>query len=94
MVDLRRARCLALPVLVAPMLSGCFFVFIPGALIQKVSDGITGAEGEHCIGRNAKVGDLLKSDDGKIFKVLSVSGTSTRCNNPERPIRAALALQT
>jgi hypothetical protein len=46
----------AITILSVP-LSGCFFVFIPGSLIQQVSDGITGAEGEHCVSRVAKVGD-------------------------------------
>jgi hypothetical protein len=41
-------------------LSGCFFVFIPGALIQKVSDSVTGAEGGPIVlfaGRSGAAGD-------------------------------------
>ena len=71
-------------------LSGCWFVFIPGSLIQKVSDGITGAEGEHCLGSAAKVGDRIKLQDGQIGVVQSLSGASSRCPNESMPIRASL----
>ena len=73
-------------------LSGCFFVFIPGSVMQKVSDGITGAEGEHCVSRAAKVGDKIRLPDGKTATVQSLSGTSVRCTNESMPIRAALAV--
>lgn len=74
-------------------LAGCWFIFIPGSLIQKVSDGITGAEGEHCVARHVKVGDRLTTPSGKVGTVQSLSGTSTRCTEPERPIRAAVAVE-
>lgn len=73
-------------------LSGCFFVFIPGSLIQKVSDGITGAEGEHCVSRATTVGSRIRLRDGRTAEVKSLSGTSVRCTDPNMPIRAALAV--
>ena len=77
---------------VCTQLSGCWFVFIPGSLIQKVSDGITGAEGEHCVSRAAKVGDTINLPGGGRGIVKSLSGTSVRCTHPEMPIRAALEI--
>lgn len=87
-----RLMKVGLTALICSQLSGCFFVFIPGSLIAKVSDGITGSEGEHCVSRAAKVGDKIRGGDGKIYTVQSLSGTSSRCTNPDIPIRAALAL--
>lgn len=84
-----RARLLlALPLTLA--LQGCWFVFIPGSLIQAASDGITGAEGSHCVGSSAKVGDRTTLPDGTVWTVASLSGTSTRCQHPSMPIRAKL----
>lgn len=76
--------------LAATQLSGCFFVFIPGSLIQRVSDGITGAEGDHCVASAAKVGDRANLPDGRVGEIKSLSGTSTRCTDPSRPIRARI----
>lgn len=84
-----RAKAI-LAALAVTQLSGCFFVFIPGSLIQKVSDGITGAEGDHCVNSSAKVGDKLTAPDGRIGEVKTLSGTSTRCTDPNRPIRARI----
>lgn len=72
-------------------LQGCWFVFIPGGVISAVSDSITGAEGSHCVGANAKVGDTQRLPGGSIGTIKSLSGTSVRCTNPELPIRALLA---
>ena len=83
---------MAFAILCVMPLTGCFFVFIPGSLIQKVSDGMTGAEGEHCVSRAAKVGDRINLPGGKYATVQSLSGTSVRCTNQEMPIRAALAI--
>lgn len=85
-----RASRLAIVALLATQLGGCFFVFIPGSLIQKVSDGITGAEGEHCVSSVAKIGDKIRTPSGATYTVRSLSGTSSRCNEPGLPIRAAL----
>lgn len=81
-----RLLCIA-PVL---LLQGCWFVFIPGSLIEAAADGITGAEGQHCVNSEAKVGDTIKLTDGTNWKVLSLSGTSNRCRNPAHPVRAKL----
>jgi hypothetical protein len=69
---------------------GCFFIYIPGSVISGVSDSITGSEGSHCVGPNAKVGDKIRLPGGGIGTVQSLSGTSVRCTNPEKPIRALL----
>lgn len=68
-------------------LGGCFFIWIPGSLIQKASDGITGAKGDHCVGRTAAVGDRINFG-AAIGTVKSLSGESVRCTNPAHPIRA------
>ena len=78
------AAALALP------LQGCF-VFIPGTIVGKVSDAMTGSVGEHCVGRAAKVGDQILMPSGSVGTIESLSGTSMRCTDPERPIRAAIA---
>jgi len=70
-------------------LQGCF-VWIPGSVISSVSDSITGSEGSHCVGANAKVGDTIRLPGGGRGTVKSLSGTSVRCTNPEQPIRALL----
>lgn len=69
-------------------LGGCWFVFIPGSLIQRASDGITGAEGDHCVPSSAKVGDRIRLPYNGSGTIVSLSGTSIRCTEPERPIRA------
>lgn len=79
-----------LAALAATQLSGCFFVFIPGSLIQKASDSITGAEGDHCVHSGAKVGDKLTAPDGRVGEVKSLSGTSVRCGDANKPIRARI----
>lgn len=74
-------------------LSGCF-VFIPGSAIAAVSDGVTGSKGEHCVSRAAKIGDKVKDPySNRVYTVVSLSGTSSRCNNADIPIRAELALE-
>lgn len=86
---MRRLRFLALAPLL--LLQGCWFVFIPGSLIQAASDGLSGAEGSHCVHERAQVGDFLQLTDGTRWKVESLSGTSTRCAHPAYPIRARLS---
>lgn len=83
-------RRLALCAILSTSLSGCFFVYIPGSAIRAVSDGITGAEGEHCVPESIKPGDRVKLQDGSIATVKSTSGTSTRCKSPDKPIRAKI----
>lgn len=82
--------CLALALVSLTQLSGCFFLFIPGSLIQKASDGITGAEGDHCVPSSAKVGGRISMPFGGSGEIKSLSGTSVRCSDPQRPIRARI----
>lgn len=72
-------RSAALAVAVTPLLSGCFFVFIPGALIDKVA----GAPA-YCVAPGAKVGDTF-TKDGDTYRITKVVGDSPYyCrNNPE-----------
>lgn len=85
----RATRVLIIMTAILP-LQGCFFVFIPGSVISGISDSVTGAEGTHCVGANAKVGDTIRLPGDGRATVKSLSGTSVRCTNPEMPIRALL----
>lgn len=67
-----------------------FFFFLPGSVTGKIADAFTGAEGENCVGSTAKVGDNIRLPNGDLKSITSLSGTSTRCTNPEMPIRALL----
>ena len=68
-----------------------WFFVIPGSLTRSISDAITGEEGFHCVGRAAKVGDVIQTSTGPGI-VKSLSGESSRCStNLNRPIRALLA---
>jgi hypothetical protein len=69
---------------------GCFFFWIPGGMVQSISDGITGAKGEHCVNSSAKVGDKVTMPYGGQGTIISLSGTSVRCGDPQRPIRAQI----
>ena len=64
-----------------------FFFIIPTG---KISDLITGAEGDHCVTSVTKVGDKIAIAGGKVGEIKSLSGTSTRCTNQALPIRALL----
>ena len=85
---LRVTVCVAL----TASLQGCWFVFIPGSVIDKVSDTFSGAEGSNCVGQSAKVGDKIRSPNGDVGTIKSLSGTSVRCKEPQFPIRALLVL--
>ena len=86
-----KTRALTLAGLVAcTQLSGCFFVFIPGSLIAKAGDAITGAEGDHCVPTAAKVGDQIMLPGGSTGTIMSLSGTKSRCKDEARPIRARI----
>jgi hypothetical protein len=67
-----------------------FFFFIPGSVTGKIGDALTGAEGDQCVKETAKVGDVLRSPSGNTAVIKSLSGTSTRCQNNDLPIRARL----
>jgi len=73
----------------SPNANAFFFFWLPGSVTGKIADAFTGAEGENCVADSAKVGDLL-TVNGKLMKVKSISGTSSRCVKPEMPIRAML----
>lgn len=83
-------RSIVIALAVTPLLSACWFVWIPGGLIQAAADGITGAEGEHCVPRTTKVGDRMALPTGVAGEVKSLSGESSRCREPGRPIRARI----
>ena len=87
-----RVRVLAmLAVTLFPLKAAAWFFFlIPGSVINGVADAITGDEGEHCVSRQAKIGDDISLPDGSHLVVKSLSGESSRCSNPARPIRAKL----
>lgn len=68
-----------------------FFIWIPGSLTGRISDAITGSEGEHCVGTSTKVGDVIRLSDGVYYTVKSLSGSSVRCNVSSHPIRALLS---
>jgi hypothetical protein len=84
-----RRLILAATLAALTQLGGCF-IFIPGSLIQAASDGITGAEGNHCVPSSAKVGDRISMPYGGSGEIKSLSGTSIRCSDPQRPIRARI----
>ena len=67
-----------------------FFFFIPGSVTRSIGDAITGAKGNICVKEGSKEGDVINSPTGNTAKVLSVSGTSSTCQNPALPIRAEL----
>jgi len=67
-----------------------FFFFLPGSVVSKIGDAITGSEGENCVSNSAKVGDTIRLENGATAKIKSLSGTSGRCTKPELPIRALL----
>jgi hypothetical protein len=59
-------------------LQGCWFVFLPGSLLEP---------GQYCVGPNAKVGDRIRFTDGRTATVKEVFSTSSRCQ-PHTPVRA------
>jgi hypothetical protein len=67
-----------------------FFFFIPGSLSRSASDAMTGAKGNLCVGEKIEVGHTFTSSSGNTAKVLSLSGTSSICQNPAQPIRAEI----
>ena len=70
-----------------------FFFFIPGGVIGKIGDAITGAEGDICVKDSTKVGEVMTSASGNKATVKSLAGTSSRCQNPALPIRALLVFE-
>jgi len=72
------------------MLQGCFFIFIPGSVIDATTDAVTGEFGNMCIGTAAVVGSKITLPDGKLGTVQKISGTSSRCTQTTMPIRATV----
>jgi hypothetical protein len=71
--------------------ANAFWIIFPTAPLDKLSDLITGSEGEHCVRETAKVGDSITSRAGQSATIVSLSGTSFRhCKNSQFPIRAKL----
>lgn len=74
--------------IVATQLQGCLFVYIPGSVIDGVSDKLSGARGAYCVPGSAAVGDRINVAGVGQGTITSLSGTSYRCQEPHRPIRA------
>jgi hypothetical protein len=70
-----------------------FFFFIPGSVTSKIGDVLSGAEGENCVAASAKIGDVITSPSGNTATIKSLSGTTSRCQNPNLPVRALLGFQ-
>ena len=67
-----------------------FFFYLPGSVTGAISDKVTGAEGDNCVGPYAKVGDRIAVPGKGTGVIKSLSGTSVRCTTSEYPIRALL----
>ena len=68
-----------------------FFFFLPPGATRAIGDAITGAKGNICVKDTYKEGDVITSPNtGNTAKILSLSGTSSICQNPALPIRAEL----
>ena len=79
--------------LMIPLLSGCWFIYIPGSVTSSITDSITGAEGSHCVSERTRVGDKFRiagPTGHATWVVKSLSGTSVRCTDPLRPVRALI----
>lgn len=68
-----------------------FFFYLP---VGKISDAMTHAEGDNCVKDSARVGDVIQLASGNTAIIKSVSGQSSRCPNPDLPIRAKLEFST
>lgn len=74
------------------LLQGCFFIFIPGSVINAAADSLSGSVGKNCVGASAKVGDrVILPNDGATWHIEKLEGTSYRCTDPNLPIRALLS---
>lgn len=70
-------------------LSACFFIFIPGSLIAKAEDAITGTAGQNCTTSDAKVGEERTMEGGQRVRIVVIEGAwPSRCPDPRFPIRA------
>lgn len=76
----------ALAIASSPAKAYFFLFFIPGQALETIE----GKKGQNCVSPAMKVGDQIRSVNGDILTVKSLSGTSVRCKQPERPILAEL----
>lgn len=82
---------LALLVALAPAEANAwFFFFLPGSVTGAVTDKLTGAEGDNCVGPYAQVGDRITVPGKGTGTIRSLSGTSIRCTTNAYPIRALI----
>lgn len=66
-------------------LQGCWFVYIPGSLIDRV----TGNAGNLCVAETVRVGDRVTMGNGTTRVIEAISGVSYRCKSDARiPILA------
>ena len=63
-----------------------FFFWLP---VGAIADAMSGGEGTNCVAESVKVGDPVNFN-GQRMKVKSLSGTSSRCSDSSKPIRALL----
>lgn len=63
------------------MLQGCFFFYIPGSMLSAMSGYNT------CAGERAYVGQRIRHHaDGRVGKLVRISGRSERCQDGRWPI--------
>ena len=77
-------------ILMSNPLTGCV-AYIPGAAIDGIHDTLTGEKGKYCVAPHVQPGEQIRLANGTTGKVMSLSGKSTRCPDPQRPIRADVA---
>lgn len=78
---------------IAPFLGGCFFIYVPGSVTSAIGDSLTGMEGQHCVGEAVPVGAQIRLPNGSVGTVKKLEGTSSRCAEPGRPIRALVVVE-
>jgi len=71
---------LAIVVLLASTLQGCFFFYIPGSMLS--------GGGNTCATEAVAEGGRIKHADGRVGTVSKLYGRSERCQDGRRPILA------
>lgn len=82
-------RLIIIAFLVFP-LSGCFFFYVPGSVIDSIGDSISGDVGNLCVPSTSYVGQRITAPNGKVGTVTKLEGTSRRCTQESLPIRAVV----
>jgi hypothetical protein len=90
MVKLTKVLLLAIGLAACADAHAWFVFFVPGSVTRAIGDAFTGSKGNICVKEGTKAGDVLNANNGNTAKVISVSGTSSICQNPVLPIRAEL----